>query len=102
MLSKSLFECSFSHAYVIFPCFVFVCYHFSVVDNASGEAVTVQRAVSFMQQLHDFGAGMDVLALRTFLLCLLMMEAMSSVDSLKMLRNLWVFGKCLLISLRNV
>ena len=31
---------------------------------------------SFMRQLHDFGAGMDVLVLRIFLLCLLMMEAM--------------------------
>ena len=31
---------------------------------------------SFMRQLHDFGAGVDVLVLRIFLLCLLMMEVM--------------------------
>ena len=35
---------------------------------------------SFMRQLHDFGAGMDVLVLRIFLLCLLMMEAMFYVQ----------------------
>ena len=45
MLSKSLFECSFSRAYVVFPGCVFVCCHFSVVDNVSGEAVVVQGAV---------------------------------------------------------
>ena len=47
MLSETLFECSFSHAYVIsFGC-VFVCCHLSVLDNVSGEAVIVQRAVFF-------------------------------------------------------
>ena len=33
-----------------------------------------------MRQLHDFGAGVGVLVLRIFLLCLLMMEAMFSVQ----------------------
>ena len=80
MLSKSLFECSFSHAYVVFPGCVFVCCHFSVVDNVSGEAVVLQGQSSFMRQLHDFGAGVDVLVLRIFLLCLLMMEAMFFVQ----------------------
>ena len=47
MLSELLFECSFSHAYVIFPGSVFVCCHFSVADNVSGEAVIVQGAVFF-------------------------------------------------------
>ena len=47
VLSKSLFECSFSHAYVVFPGCVFVCCHFSVVDNVSGKAVVVQGAVFF-------------------------------------------------------
>ena len=47
MLSKSLFECSFSYAYVVFPGCVFVCCHFSVVDSVSGEAVVVQGAVFF-------------------------------------------------------
>ena len=35
---------------------------------------------SFMRQLHDFGAGVGVLVLRIFLLCLLMIEAMFSVQ----------------------
>ena len=35
---------------------------------------------SFMRQLHDFDAMVDVLVLRIFLLCLLMMEAMFSVQ----------------------
>ena len=46
MLSET-FEGSFSHAYVIFPGCVFVCGHFSIVDNVSGEAVIVQREVFF-------------------------------------------------------
>ena len=35
---------------------------------------------SFMRQLHDFGAAVGVSVLRILLLCLLMMEAMSSVQ----------------------
>ena len=35
---------------------------------------------SFMRQLHGFSAGVGVLVLRIFLLCLLMMEAMFSVQ----------------------
>ena len=35
---------------------------------------------SFTRQLHDFDAVVDVLVLRIFLLCLLMMEAMLSVQ----------------------
>ena len=35
---------------------------------------------SFMLQLHDFDAVVDVLVLRIFLLCLLMIEAMFSVQ----------------------
>ena len=46
-LNDSLFVCSFSHAYIIFPGCIFVCGHFSIVDIVSGEAVTVQRAVFF-------------------------------------------------------
>ena len=80
MLSKLLFECSFSHAYVVFPGCVFVCCHFSVVDNVSGEAVVVQGAVFFYAAVAWFGAGVGVLVLRIFLLCLLMMEAMFSVQ----------------------
>ena len=52
MLSKSLFECSFSHAYVVFPGCVFVCCHFSVVDNVSGEAVVVQGAINALYFVH--------------------------------------------------
>ena len=47
MLSETLFECSFSQAYVISSCCVFVCGHLSIVDNVSGEAVIVQRAIFF-------------------------------------------------------
>ena len=47
MLSKLLLECSFSHAYVVFPGCVFICCHLSVVGNVSGEAVIDQGAVFF-------------------------------------------------------
>ena len=45
MLSETLLECSFSQAHVDCPCVVFVCGHFSIIDNVSGEGFIVHRAV---------------------------------------------------------
>ena len=49
-----MFECSFSHAYVICPGCVFVCCHFSVVDNVSDKAVIVKGAVFFYAAVARF------------------------------------------------